>query len=162
MKNKIKKNMKTQWETLGLSGIKLQECSHPIKDCYGIDVCGMCRILTEQEFKGECPFYKSWHDVRPENVKYFPHHEQLANKYRLMKALSEIDFTEVFSKKTTISEARKSAGYKQAEVAQILGTCRETYRKKEANPKLFSVGEVARLAELFDVSISDMLAEVEA
>lgn len=58
-----------------------------------------------------------------------------------------------------IREARKLAGLSQAQVAKFLGIHRPSVSEIEAGNRRVSVEELARLAELFDVSIGWMIGD---
>jgi transcriptional regulator with XRE-family HTH domain len=60
-----------------------------------------------------------------------------------------------------IREARKMAGLSQGQVAKLLGLHRPSVSEIEAGNRRVSAGELARLAELFDVSVSWLLGEAE-
>lgn len=51
---------------------------------------------------------------------------------------------------------RANAGMSMEQVADRLGVCRETYRKKECNETKISLDEGFALAELFNCSIVDI------
>ena len=71
--------------------------------------------------------------------------------------------TELKDKKAIIAsrirEARKMAGLSQAQVAKILGLHRPSVSEIEAGNRNASAEEIAKLAEIFDVSVSWLLAE---
>lgn len=58
-----------------------------------------------------------------------------------------------------IREARKAAGLSQGQVAKMLGLQRPSVSEMEAGNRRVSGDEVARLAELFDVSPGWLLGE---
>ncbi|SRR5579884_3497083 len=58
-----------------------------------------------------------------------------------------------------IREARKAAGLSQGQVARLLGLQRPSVSEMEAGNRRVSGDEVARLAELFDVSPNWLLGE---
>ncbi len=58
-----------------------------------------------------------------------------------------------------IKEARKLAGLSQGQVAQMLGLHRPSVSEMEAGNRRVSSEELARLAEIFDVSASWLLGE---
>jgi len=71
--------------------------------------------------------------------------------------------TELKDKKAIIAsrirEARKMAGLSQAQVAKILGLHRPSVSEIEAGNRNASAEEIAKLAEIFDVSVAWLLAE---
>ena len=60
---------------------------------------------------------------------------------------------------TRIREARKAAGLSQGQVAKMLGLQRPSVSEMEAGNRRVSADEIARLAELFDVSPGWLLGE---
>src|SRR5260370_22993534 len=58
-----------------------------------------------------------------------------------------------------IREARKAAGLSQGQVAKLLGLERTSVSQIEAGQRRVSGDEIARLADLFDVSPSWLLGE---
>jgi transcriptional regulator with XRE-family HTH domain len=60
-----------------------------------------------------------------------------------------------------IREARKLAGLSQGQVANLMGLHRPSISEIEAGNRRVSASELARLAELFDVSASWLLGEGE-
>ena len=58
-----------------------------------------------------------------------------------------------------IREARKLAGLSQAQVANILGIHRPSVTEIEAGNRRVSAEELARMAELFDVSVAWLVGE---
>lgn len=58
-----------------------------------------------------------------------------------------------------LREARKMAGLSQAQVAKILGLHRPSITEAEAGNRKVSADEIAKLAELYDVSVSWLLGE---
>ncbi|GET43876.1 helix-turn-helix domain-containing protein [Microseira wollei] len=58
-----------------------------------------------------------------------------------------------------IREARKMAGLSQAQVAKILGIHRPSVSEIEAGNRRVSAQEIAKLAEIFDVSASWLMGE---
>ncbi len=58
-----------------------------------------------------------------------------------------------------IREARKMAGLSQAQVAKILGIHRPSVSEIEAGNRSVSAEEMAKLAEIFDVSMSWLIGE---
>lgn len=71
--------------------------------------------------------------------------------------------TEANDKKAIIAsrirEARKMAGLSQTQVAKMLGLHRPSISEIEAGNRSVSAEEIARLAEIFDVSASWLLGE---
>ena len=59
-----------------------------------------------------------------------------------------------------LREARKMAGLSQGHVAKILGLHRPSVSEMEAGNRRVSADELSRLAELYDVSVGWLLAEV--
>ena len=58
-----------------------------------------------------------------------------------------------------LKEARKLAGISQGNVGRIMGLHRPTISEIEAGNRRVSAGELARLAEVYDVSISWLLGQ---
>jgi transcriptional regulator with XRE-family HTH domain len=58
-----------------------------------------------------------------------------------------------------IREARKMAGLSQAQVAKMLGLHRPSVSEIEAGNRSVSAQEMAKLAEIFDVSVSWLMGE---
>lgn len=58
-----------------------------------------------------------------------------------------------------LKEARKLAGLSQGQVAKILGLHRPSVSEMEAGNRRISATEVARLAEIYDVSVAWLLGE---
>lgn len=58
-----------------------------------------------------------------------------------------------------LREARKMAGLSQAQVARELGLHRPSISEAEAGNRKVSAGELAKLAKLYDVSVSWLLGE---
>lgn len=58
-----------------------------------------------------------------------------------------------------VIEARKNAKLTQEEVASHLGITRQTYAKMEASPETIEMGEAAKLAKLFGVSVDAIFFE---
>ena len=58
-----------------------------------------------------------------------------------------------------LKEARKLAGLSQGHVARILGLHRPSVTEMEAGNRRVSADELARLAELYDVSVAWLLGE---
>jgi len=52
-----------------------------------------------------------------------------------------------------LKRAREKAEISQKEVADFLGVCKETYRKKENGKSEFSLKEAKKIANLFDTKI---------
>jgi transcriptional regulator with XRE-family HTH domain len=71
--------------------------------------------------------------------------------------------TEVNNKKVIIAsrirEARKMAGLSQAQVSKMLGLHRPSISEIEAGNRSVSAEEIAKLAEIFDISASWLLGE---
>jgi transcriptional regulator with XRE-family HTH domain len=71
--------------------------------------------------------------------------------------------TETIEKKAIIAkrirEARRMAGLSQAQAAQMLGLHRPSISEIEAGHRSVSAEEIAKLAEIFDVSASWLLGE---
>ena len=58
-----------------------------------------------------------------------------------------------------MKEARKLAGLSQGHVAKMLGLHRPSVSEMEAGKRRVSAEELARIAEIFDVSVSWLLGE---
>jgi transcriptional regulator with XRE-family HTH domain len=58
-----------------------------------------------------------------------------------------------------LKEARKLAGLSQGRVAKILGLHRPSVSEMEAGHRRVSADELARLAEIYDVSVTWLLGE---
>lgn len=58
-----------------------------------------------------------------------------------------------------IKNIRENKGIKQSELAEILNISQSALANKEAGRRLFTVEEVLKLEELFDISIKDMFKE---
>ena len=58
-----------------------------------------------------------------------------------------------------LKEARKLAGLSQGHVARILGLHRPSVSEMEAGNRRVSADELARLAELYDVSVAWLIGE---
>jgi transcriptional regulator with XRE-family HTH domain len=58
-----------------------------------------------------------------------------------------------------LKEARKLAGLSQGQVAKILGLHRPSVSEMEAGNRRVSADELARLAEIYDVSVTWLLGE---
>lgn len=58
-----------------------------------------------------------------------------------------------------LKEARKLAGISQGNVARIIGLHRPTISEIEAGNRRVSAGELARLADVYDVSVSWLLGQ---
>ena len=58
-----------------------------------------------------------------------------------------------------LKEARKLAGLSQGRVAKILGLHRPSVSEMEAGNRRVSADELARLAEMYDVSVAWLLGE---
>lgn len=58
-----------------------------------------------------------------------------------------------------IREARKMAGLSQAQVAKLLGVHRPSVTEIESGNRRVSAEELARMAELFDVSVAWLVGE---
>jgi transcriptional regulator with XRE-family HTH domain len=58
-----------------------------------------------------------------------------------------------------LREARKMAGLSQAQVAKMLGLHRPSISEAEAGNRKVSADEIAKLAEIYDVSVSWLLGE---
>jgi len=58
-----------------------------------------------------------------------------------------------------LKEARKLAGLSQGQVAKILGLHRPSVSEIEAGNRRVSADEIARLAEIYDVSVAWLLGE---
>ncbi len=57
-----------------------------------------------------------------------------------------------------LKAARAALGYTQAEVAEVLGVASSTVCKWETNIYAVNVGDIVRLCELLEISISDLFA----
>ena len=62
---------------------------------------------------------------------------------------------------TRIKEARKMAGLSQSQVAELLGLQRPAISEMEAGNRKISAEEIAKLADIYDVSPSWLLGEGE-
>ena len=58
-----------------------------------------------------------------------------------------------------LKEARKLAGLSQGQVAKMLGLHRPSVSEMEAGNRRVSANELARLAEIYDVSVAWLLGE---
>ena len=60
-------------------------------------------------------------------------------------------------KKIKIREYRKLSGYRQEDLAKLLGIKQNTYSKKENGLSRFTVDEITMLKEIFKVTYDDLL-----
>ncbi|MDO8772653.1 MAG: helix-turn-helix transcriptional regulator [Burkholderiaceae bacterium] len=60
---------------------------------------------------------------------------------------------------TRLREARKMAGLSQSQVAKLLGMHRPTISEIEAGNRRVSAEELSKFAEMYDVTVSWLLAE---
>src|ERR1044071_4366244 len=73
--------------------------------------------------------------------------------------MTEIDSAKRGHIAARLKEARKLAGLSQGHVAKILGLHRPSVSEMEAGNRRVSADELARLAELYDVSVAWLLGE---
>ncbi|HRP56844.1 helix-turn-helix transcriptional regulator [Agriterribacter sp.] len=60
---------------------------------------------------------------------------------------------------TTLKILREVKGYKQEEIAEMLGISQNTYSRLERNPHSLTAEQVQKLSEFYDVSIENLLSE---
>src|ERR1700674_2092263 len=73
--------------------------------------------------------------------------------------MTEIDSAKRAQIADRLKEARKLAGLSQGHVAKMLGLHRPSVSEMEAGNRRVSADEVARLAEIYDVSVAWLLGE---
>jgi transcriptional regulator with XRE-family HTH domain len=73
--------------------------------------------------------------------------------------MTEIDSTKRSLIAERLKEARKLSGLSQGHVAKILGLHRPSVSEMEAGNRRVSADELARLAEIYDVSVAWLLGE---
>ena len=73
--------------------------------------------------------------------------------------MTEIDSAKRGQIAERLKEARKLAGLSQGHVAKILGLHRPSVSEMEAGNRRVSADELARLAEIYDVSVTWLLGE---
>ncbi len=61
---------------------------------------------------------------------------------------------------TTLKILREVKGYKQEEIAEVLGISQNTYSRLERNPQSLTAEQAQKLSEFYDVSIENLLSEV--
>ena len=57
----------------------------------------------------------------------------------------------------TIREARNMREITQGAMAKQLGICLHTYVKKENNPKTFTIWEVVKITEIFNIPYEQLI-----
>ncbi|HTN08708.1 helix-turn-helix transcriptional regulator [Agriterribacter sp.] len=60
---------------------------------------------------------------------------------------------------TTLKILREVKGYKQEEIADVLGISQNTYSRLERDPKSLTAEQAQKLAEFYNVGIGDLLSE---
>lgn len=73
--------------------------------------------------------------------------------------MTELDSTKRAQIAERLKEARKLAGLSQSHVAKILGLHRPSVTEMESGNRRVSADELARLAEIYDVSVAWLLGE---
>ncbi len=73
--------------------------------------------------------------------------------------MSDIETTKRYQIAERLKEARKLAGISQSHVAKMLGLHRPSISEMEAGNRRTSADELARLAEIYDVSVAWLLGE---
>src|SRR6185312_15163409 len=73
--------------------------------------------------------------------------------------MTELDSAKRAQIAERLKEARKLAGLSQGRVAKMLGLHRPSVSEMENGNRRLSADELARLAEIFDVSVSWLLGE---
>jgi transcriptional regulator with XRE-family HTH domain len=73
--------------------------------------------------------------------------------------MNEIDSVKRGQIAERLKQARKLAGLSQGHVAKILGLQRPSVTEMEAGNRRVSADEIARLAEIYDVSVAWLLGE---
>ena len=73
--------------------------------------------------------------------------------------MTELDATKRAQIPERLKEARKLAGLSQGQVAKMLGLHRPSVSEMEAGNRRVSADELARLAEIYDVSVAWLLGE---
>jgi transcriptional regulator with XRE-family HTH domain len=73
--------------------------------------------------------------------------------------MSDIDSAKRGQIADRLKEARKLAGLSQGQVAKILGLHRPSVSEMEAGNRRVSADELARLAEIYDISVAWLLGE---
>ena len=73
--------------------------------------------------------------------------------------MTELDATKRALIPERLKEARKLAGLSQGQVAKMLGLHRPSVSEMEAGNRRVSADELARLAEIYDVSVAWLLGE---
>lgn len=56
----------------------------------------------------------------------------------------------------TVEQARKYAGFSQAEMAKKMNICRDTYRNLEKNPQDISVAQASKISEITGVPFDNI------
>jgi len=73
--------------------------------------------------------------------------------------MTQLDSTKRAQIAERLKEARKLAGLSQSHVAKILGLHRPSVTEMESGNRRVSADELARLAEIYDVSVAWLLGE---
>ncbi len=73
--------------------------------------------------------------------------------------MTEVDVAKRVQLPERLKEARKLAGLSQGHVAKILGLHRPSVSEMEAGNRRVSADELARLAEIYDVSVAWLVGE---
>lgn len=73
--------------------------------------------------------------------------------------MSDIETTKRYQIAERLKEARKLAGISQSHVAKMLDLHRPSISEMEAGKRRTSADELARLAEIYDVSVAWLLGE---
>lgn len=60
---------------------------------------------------------------------------------------------------TTLKILRDLHGYKQEELAEVLSISQNSYSRLERNPKSLTADQAQKLAEFYNVAITDILSE---
>ena len=76
--------------------------------------------------------------------------------------MTELDLAKRAKIAERLKEARKLAGLSQGHVAKMLGLHRPSVSEMEAANRRASADELARLAEIYDVSVAWLLGEAPA
>lgn len=60
---------------------------------------------------------------------------------------------------TTLKILREIKGYKQEEIAEVLGISQNTYSRLERAPQNLSVEQAQKLADFYNVDVDDLVSE---
>ena len=154
----------SQWEREKLKERKwFPDCTHEMKDCCNIDIMGKCRCLDDTFFEHGCPFYRSWTEVDPKDLRFFPHNMVARNHrklyWKVYKATKESKGSRATSERIRL--AREYAGISPRQMAEHLGMSTSTYIEyEEKAPEKFTLKRAMKIAELTGIRFVDLFAEV--